>query len=167
MKGLKFYMICGIVFVSILGTLLHFAYIWSGNNIFIGLFSPINESIWEHTKLIFFPLLLYTMYLDKKKGKEYPCITSAMGFASLFGVFLIIVLFYTYSGMLGFHVAFVDISIFYISVLLAFYSAYRFANSCKLESYSMLLQILQIAFLCLFIFFTFFPPNLPLFISPK
>ncbi len=165
MKSLKFYMICGIVFVSILGTLLHFAYIWSGNNIFIGLFSPINESIWEHTKLIFFPLLLYTMYLDIKKGKEYPCITSAMGFASLFGVFLIIVLFYTYSGMLGFHVAFVDISIFYISVLLVFYLAYRFANSCKLESYSMLLQILQIAFLCLFIFFTFFPPNLPLFMT--
>ena len=58
MKGLKSYIITGIIFVSIVGTLFHFVYEWSGNNILIGLFTPINESIWEHTKLIFFPIAI-------------------------------------------------------------------------------------------------------------
>lgn len=167
MKGLKFYLTQGVVFVSVLGTLLHFAYNWSGNNLLVGLFTPINESIWEHAKLIFFPLLFYALYLDKRIGKDYPCINSAIRFASLFGVTLIIVLFYTYSGILGFHVAFVDISIFYISVILVFYLAYQLTNSCKAEPYGTILQILEFVLLCLFIFFTFFPPNLPLFINPK
>lgn len=158
-------MIHGFLFVAMLGTLLHFAYNWSGNNILVGLFAPINESIWEHTKLIFFPLLIYTLYLDRKIGKDFPCINSAMCSASLLGVVLILVLFYTYSGILGFHVAFVDISIFYISVILVFSLAYRVTNSCKTEAYDTFLHILVIVLLCLFVFFTFSPPNLPLFMT--
>ena len=167
MKGLKFYLTQGAVFVSVLGTLFHFAHNWSGNNLLVGLFTPINESIWEHTKLIFFPMLFYALYLDKRIGKDYPCINSAMRFASLFGVTLIIVLFYTYSGILGFHVAFVDISIFYISVILAFFFAYRLTLSYKTDAYSVFLKLLLIALVVCYLLFTFFPPNIPLFINPK
>lgn len=49
------------IFISILGVLLHFTYEWSGDNPAIGLFSAVNESTWEHLKLIFFPMLLLTM----------------------------------------------------------------------------------------------------------
>lgn len=166
MKGLKSYMIKGAIFVSILGTILHFAYEWSGNNIIVGLFTPINESIWEHTKLIFFPMLIYSLYLKKKIGTQYPCISSAMTFGALFGVLLIIALYYTYSGIIGYNVSFVDISIFYISVIIAFYTAYRLTLSCSAERYNSVLQILQIILICLFITFTFSPPGIPLFINP-
>ena len=47
--------IIGFVFVSVIGTLAHFVFEWSGNNTVVGLFCPINESPWEHLKLIFFP----------------------------------------------------------------------------------------------------------------
>lgn len=47
--------IVGILFVSVLGVLMHFVYEWSGSNRFVGLFAPINESTWEHMKLLFFP----------------------------------------------------------------------------------------------------------------
>lgn len=43
------------IFISILGVLLHFTYEWSGDNPAVGLFSAVNESTWEHLKLIFFP----------------------------------------------------------------------------------------------------------------
>ena len=43
---------------SVLGTLFHFVYGWSGENPVAGLFFPVNESTWEHLKLIFFPILL-------------------------------------------------------------------------------------------------------------
>ena len=49
------------IFISILGVLLHFTYEWSGDNPAVGLFSAVNESTWEHLKLIFFPMLLLTL----------------------------------------------------------------------------------------------------------
>ena len=42
--------IIGFVFVSVIGTLAHFVFEWSGNNTVVGLFCPINESPWEHLK---------------------------------------------------------------------------------------------------------------------
>lgn len=165
MKGIKSYIITGIIFVSILGTLFHFVYAWSDNNVLIGLFTPINESIWEHTKLIFFPMLIYSIYLSKKISMEYPCINSAMTLGSLFGIILIIVLFYTYSGIIGFNITFADISIFFISVITSFYIVYKATIYCKTDDYSTILKSVQIALICLFIIFTFFPPNIPLFIE--
>ncbi len=166
MKGLKSYIIRGIIFTSILGTLFHFVYKWSGGNFFVGLFSPINESIWEHTKLIFFPILIYSLLPNKDIKEKYPCIDSAMVSGSLIGVLSIIVLYYTYSGIIGFNVAFADILIFYLSVILSFYVIYSFTLSCKAEKYFKILQILQIIMVCLFVAFTLYPPDIPLFLNP-
>lgn len=62
-------------FISILGVLLHFTYEWSNDNPAVGLFSAVNESTWEHLKLIFFPMLLLTMIeflWDHIKDKPLP-----------------------------------------------------------------------------------------------
>ena len=167
MKGIKTYILTGIIFVSVVGTLLHFAYQWSGNNVLVGLFTPINESIWEHTKLLFFPMLLYSLYINKKINKQYPCINSAMIFGALSGVLLIIVLFYTYSGIVGFHTPIVDMSIFYISVITSFYIVYQTAIKCTVDNYSTILKIIQFALICFYIIFTFSPLDIPLFINPE
>lgn len=166
MNSLKSYIIKGIIFVSVIGTLLHFAYSLSGNNFAVGLFTPVNESIWEHTKLLFFPMLIYSLYFSKKIKDDYHCVLSAMNLGALSGVLLIIVLFYTYSGIIGDNIAFADIAIFYISVITSFYIAYKAMLSCKIDKYNVALQILSIVLVCLFITFTLYPPNIPLFIKP-
>ncbi len=166
MKVIKQNIILGIIFVSVLGTLLHFAYNMSDNNLFVGLFTPINESIWEHTKLIYFPMLIYSIYLNVKLKDNYPCIFSAILLSALFGVLLIITLFYTYSGIIGYHISYIDISIFYISVIASFYLAYKLALSCKTKDVENLLQILNILMVSVFIIFTFNAPDIPLFINP-
>lgn len=167
MKTLKSYMITGIIFVFILGTLAHFLYDWSGNNLIVGIFTPINESIWEHTKLLFFPMLIYSFYLNKKSGKDFPRISAGMISGEIVGIILIVSLFYTYSGIIGYNVAFADISIFYISVSLAFYVAYKTTPSCSADSYAIVLKAIQFAIVVLYIFFTLYPPQIPLFISPE
>ncbi|MDD7025196.1 MAG: DUF6512 family protein, partial [Oscillospiraceae bacterium] len=58
MNKLKCYTITGILFVIITGTISHFVYEWSQNNFILGLFFPVNESTWEHMKLLFFPMLI-------------------------------------------------------------------------------------------------------------
>ena len=56
----RFFTILGMIFTGVIGTFLHFLFQWTANHPAIALFSPVNESIWEHLKLLFFPVLLFT-----------------------------------------------------------------------------------------------------------
>ena len=57
----RFFTVLGMIFTGITGTLLHFLFQWSTYKPAIALFSSVNESTWEHLKLLFFPVLLYTL----------------------------------------------------------------------------------------------------------
>ena len=60
------------IFIMIVGTLLHFTFGWSNNNPLVGTFSAVNESTWEHLKLLFFPMLISTIIGFSYKGKVIP-----------------------------------------------------------------------------------------------
>lgn len=53
--------ILGVFFTIIVGTLLHFTYDWTGQSALVGLFSAVNESTWEHLKLLFVPFFIWTI----------------------------------------------------------------------------------------------------------
>lgn len=163
MKQLKSYTIVGIVFVLILGSLSHFFYQWSNNNFFAGLFTPVNESIWEHMKLLFFPMLLYSLVMIPKLKENYPCIRSAYGAGILVGTLLIPILFYTYTGILGYHMMILDIGTFVLSVIIAFYFVYMLTINCKTENFTLLLFTLICILTICFIVFTYAPPGIQLF----
>lgn len=55
------WVLCTTLFAFLLGALFHNIYPWTGSNAFIGLFFPISESIWEHLKLAFYPLIITWM----------------------------------------------------------------------------------------------------------
>lgn len=163
-------MIIGIFFVSVLGTFAHFFYEWSGNNRLIALICPVNESTWEHMKLLFFPMLLYTFFPGKKRIYEYMkkaskniVSSSAMLFGNLFGSFLIPVFFYTYSGILGYNITWIDIAIFYLCVILAFLFA-GWMNTRETGRFcrSLLFGVVLL-FLIFFFVFSFYPPDIALF----
>lgn len=173
MNKLKKYILSGIIFVSVFGTLAHFVYEWSGKNPVIGLFFPVNESTWEHIKLLFFPMLVYLFYMQRKLKPHYPNILPSLFCGLLLGCILIPVLFYTYSGILGRTVIWVDIAIFYISVLTAFFFIYR-QNRPKAEHFFCSphhskkagLYCLVLLFAIAFFVFTFLPPDIGIFHSP-
>ena len=166
MKELKCYCIIGIIFVIVTGTLTHFVYDWSGNNFIVGFFFPVNESTWEHMKLCFFPMLLYSLYLICMMKDTHPCICSASAAGILSGTFAIPVLFYTYTGILGRNFLPLDIGVFIVSVLIAFRTVYKLTVSCKVRCYMGLLWIaVAILGLC-FVLFTYLPPDIGLFREP-
>lgn len=166
MSKLKSYTIAGAIFVIIIGSVSHFVYDWSGNNFILGFFFPINESTWEHMKLCFFPMLIYSLYMNRKLKHDYPCITSSLLAGILLGTFLIPVLFYTYSGILGRNIMFFDIAVFFISVLFAFASVYKMTLSCKMDACTVSLQsLIWILAVCFFVF-TYYPPKLGIFAIP-
>ena len=166
MKQLKSYILTGTVFVLILGSLSHFFYEWSGSNFIVGLLSPVNESTWEHIKLLYFPMLLYSVFAIPRLKGNYPCITSAFLSGTLVGTFLIPVIFYTYTGILGYHLFILDILTFVLSVMAAFYLVFQLSVSCSMNRFLPFLYFLVYFMILSFAVFSFFPPNIGLFADP-
>ena len=55
----------GFTFTSVMGTLLHFLYELSGGRLWAAVISGVNESTWEHMKLLFWPLFLFALILTE------------------------------------------------------------------------------------------------------
>lgn len=124
-KRLFFWEAGGFLFAGVMGTLLHFAYEWSGGSILTAAFSAVNESTWEHMKLLFFPMFLFSVVQVCVLGKNYPNLLAVRAVSTLAGLVLIPALFYTYTGVLGFHVMWADAAVFFLADLGAFVLDFR------------------------------------------
>jgi hypothetical protein len=163
-KVIKF-TIFSIVFVAILGTLLHFSFEWSNDNLLVGAFSAVNESTWEHLKLLFFPMLITTILGYFYIGKDLSVFLCARVFGIISAILFTIIFFYTYSGILGTNISFLNIATFYIAVITGEYISYKVMLSNLACNNSRAIISLVLLFFC-FIFFTYFPPKIGLFKVP-
>lgn len=146
-----------ILFVIVLGTLMHFMYNWSGKHPFAGLIAPVNESVWEHMKLLFFPMLLTGLWLLRHETD--PCRISAFHAGLLLGTGLIAGIHYAYVKALGQSYLILDIADFILSVLLAFGFFRFFSSSCLLGKLSPITSIAVFLMLICFFIFTYHPPD--------
>ena len=150
--------------VTLAGTILHFLYGWTGGSVWAAPFSGVNESVWEHMKLLFWPLLFFALVQRLCfRGQENFWRVKLRG--TLLGLLLIPVLFYTCNGAFGKSPDWLNIAIFYISAGAVFlFEHWAFQNLRRPSR-------LAFAVLCLvgvlFIIFTFAPPRFPLFQDPN
>ena len=158
----------GFAAVAVLGTLLHFTYDWSGKWVVAASFSAVNESTWEHMKLLFMPLFLVTVVQVCFLGRTYANFLAVRACTALVGLALIPTLFYTYTGILGYHLMWADIAVFLLADRGMFLLAFRLLSSGRRgalwEQIAGLLVLWGLAFL--FVWFTFRPPVLGLFLDP-
>lgn len=166
MKTIKSYLTAGFFFCSILGTLAHFFYEWSGYNIIVGMFSPISESCWEHMKLTFFPPIVWSLLMPSSLENQRPALRSAVLVGTLSGTAAVPVLFYTYSGIIGKNFAPADIAIFYFCVALIFLIAWKIRDQKKLCVLKPYIYFAAVSAAVLFFLFTLFPPNTGIFAVP-
>ena len=162
----KNYMIIGFLFVSVLGTLAHFFYEWSGSNMVVGLFTPINESVWEHLKLLWFPTLLFTLLCHIKLQDGYPLLFSAITAGSIAGCILIPIIYYTYTFFTGRNIAVIDIGSFFVANAVSFVLAYKICRTRWGIKLFVPAIIAALAISLIFFQFTFYPPALELFAEP-
>ena len=166
-RSIPFWQIAGFLFTSILGTFLHFLFDLSGGSILAALVSAVNESIWEHMKLIYVPMLIFSVlesFYIEKANPSFWCV-KLVGF--LTALLLIPVIYYTYTGVLGINADWFNITIFFLAAGAAFYLETRLLQSnrsCSLPKWVALGLILTIGLL--FLLFTFLPPQIPLFQDP-
>ena len=155
--------IVGTIFIVFLGTALHFTYALSGNNPFVGSFSAVNESVWEHLKLPFWPSLLWVlieMYpLRKIAGNFF----AAKATGTVIMVVLIPVVFYSYTAFTE-EILAVDIATFMIAVIIGQIASFKLFKQGKHSKPTEIIAIIVLALLAiLFITFTFYPPHFPIF----
>ena len=156
----------GFAFTSLLGTLLHFLYDILGEAIWISPFSGVNESTWEHMKLLFWPMFIYTVFQSffYRKRRDYWGIKLK---GILLGLILIPVIFYTYNGVIGKSPDFINIAIFFVSAAVAY--AYE-ARELKNDTKEHIPKPLALTALCivavLFIIFTLKTPEIGIFKDP-
>ena len=158
--------LAGFTLSTLAGTLLHFLYDWTDGSILIAPFSGVNESTWEHMKLLFWPLFLFALVqrLFFKKQKNYWCVKLA---EVLLGLVLIPALFYTYNGVFGRSPDWINIAIFYVSALLVFLFEWWMFKQDWLQCKHPRISIVVICLIgMLFVVFTFTPPQIPLFQDP-
>ncbi len=160
---IKKYIISGIVFTSIVGTLSHFFYQWSGKNPLVAFISPVNESTWEHMKLIFFPMLLFSLFVPALLKEAAPSLTGALILGNLLGTLSIPILFYTYTGIIGQNFFIADLAVFFVAVLAAWSTVWKLRDSEKILRCRFLLYGLAVLMCLLFFIFTFRVPGIPLF----
>ena len=166
-KSISYWQTAGFIFTGILGTFLHFLFDSTGGSILAAFFSAVNESIWEHMKLLYYPMLLFALieyYFWGKNDKPFWCI-KLMGF--LFGLMLIPMLYYTYTGILGVSADWFNITIFFLAAGAAFCletKLFQSKFSCPFPSGLAFVLICLVA--VIFTVLTFAPPQIPFFQDP-
>ena len=167
-KRLNFWPLAGFLTVSALGTLAHFAYEWSGKQLLAGAFCAVNESTWEHMKLLFFPALLFTMIQIAAARERDGAIPAVRAVSITAGLLLIPVLYYTYTGALGRGFLAADIGIFLLSAAAAFLLDRVLRRRGALgDGWQQILGLLLLwGVMFLFVYLSFRPGHIPLFRDP-
>ncbi len=155
------------IILGIVASFSHFAYDLSGKNIIVGLFNPVNESVWEHLKFMFFPFLLWwiAMYFIKNKKCEIPLNTWIVSAAVSLVVapLSVVLLFYSYTGALGIESVFIDILLVFVCYFIAL-RASHFLKHSEPNKWTVMVSVIVIVIIFIaFIVFTFNPPKLPIF----
>lgn len=164
----KKYHIIGFIFTIIIGSLLHFTYEFSNKNIIIGYFSAINESTWEHLKLLITPIIVFSIIEYFVCGKQLDNFIIVKAFSILLGMITIVASFYTYTGIIGNNYLVLDIGTFILGVFIAYYFSYKMLQTDFLysEKYSYIGFLIIFLIVFLMIYYTVSPPRINLFLDP-
>lgn len=155
--------------ISVLGTLSHFIYNFSGEMSVVGLFFPVNESVWEHLKMILFPALIYSIFeyfTINEKPKNYFTATVSGIYC---GMFTIIAIYYIVNGIIGKDVEFVNIASYYVGVIALLIKRSKIIDEEKLTSKNakLFLSVILVINIILFFVWSFNPPSLGIFTPPQ
>ncbi len=165
-RSIGLWQLLGFGVTALGGTLLHFLYEWLGDAVWIAPFSGVNDSTWEHMKLLFWTMFLYAIiqsfFFRDREG--FWCVKTK---GILLGLLLIPVLFYTYNGAICKSPDWLNVVIFFLSAAAAYIYETRKFNSgttvCKKPKRSLALLCLIAV---LFIIFTFKTPEIGIFRDP-
>lgn len=163
------WILAGIPVLFILGSLMHFLYDFTGQSTLAALFAPVNESVWEHSKLVLWPVILWWVLYDRFRGAQEqlcrePWYAGAL-FALLGSLLTMPLIYYFYTEAFGTELLWVDILILLLSLLAGQIGGLHMYRRSSGINPSLVLLIFG-AVVLIFVLFTFWPPRIPWFQDP-
>ncbi len=155
----------GFFFIGLVGAALHFTYELSDfSSIMVAYFSAVNESTWEHLKMVFFPGLVFALveytYVRDKVNNYLVAKTAGLLIMPL----VIVIGWYIYAPAVGRSIFRVDLVLFYIAVFIGQFISYKLLTRPPMEKKfnNYAIGVFLVLFLA-FSTFTFYPPRIFLF----
>jgi hypothetical protein len=158
----------GFFLITIVGSLFHFCYEWSGGLKLVALFCAVNESVWEHLKIGIWPAFFYALYEYFSFGRRNKNFWIAKAAALYIIPITITFVFYLVKAFTGHHFLWLDIGMFVAAIALSQLVSYRIITSSKdYSKYKAAALILLTVMIIAFSLLTYFPPKLELFKDPR
>ena len=123
MKKIK---IIGVFLIFILSFISHFMYEWFPNTLFSILF-PVNESIWEHMKLIVTPVLIFSLIeyiVYRKKNISYNNFILSYAISLILGIIIYLMIYLPIDYIFGHSMIFAISLLFLIFIIVEVISYY-------------------------------------------
>lgn len=159
-------LVISFIFISVFGTLLHFTHNWLKNGVLLHIFSAINESTWEHMKLLIAPTLIVLLFQFLTTGTQYKNIFFGILILLIVEILTIPLIFEPLRLIIKKVPLFLSILIFYISILFGLLSEYFVLRN----RFFLLNETYSLAFILLIVIifgiFTYYPPRIFLFKDP-
>ncbi len=163
------WVLLGIPALFAVGSFLHFLYDITGQTPVVGIFSPVNESIWEHSKMVLWPAILWWLLYYYLQGKAFGIDQNSWFTAAFFSLLTTLatmpLVYYFYTEAFGVELLWVDILILLLAVSLGQLLGLHIYRHTK-GIPSIFVLLLFACVILLFIWFTFAPPQIPLFQDP-
>ena len=160
----------GIPIIFLLSVPLHFAYEFSGNNSIVGIFTPVNESIWEHLKLAMYPTtlwyIIYFLIFKNNHSLDIKSLFAQCTSSTLISIIIVVTFYYTYTGALGIHSLILDILSLVLGTSLGQTFSFIYFSKHAVTNINIYIA-LYVIMAVLFTLFTFIPPKLPIFLDPE
>jgi len=160
--------VASLPFVFVAGSLLHFTYDWFDRSPWIAPFAAIDESVWEHLKLAFWPAVAFSVLEAVVFGSHVRNFVLAKAVGLSVAPLTIVLGYYGYTSVLGFHTLAADLGLFGIAVTLgaaaslAVFAVGDFAVRGRIVGFAVI-----VAWIAAFASFTFQKPPLGLFHSEQ
>ena len=168
-RSILLWQFAGLTFASILGTLLHFLFEWTGFSLILAPFCAVNESTWEHMKLAYFPMLIFAIIQGRYFAKDNPSFWKIKLLGTVVALALIPVCFYTLGGSIGQYAGWINIILFFVALSVAYLLEgimLKRPQQTLQKAIKTLWILLLVTIGILFMIFTFATPQIPLFLDP-
>ena len=160
------WIILGIPVLFILGYFMHIIYDLTGQITLVGMLTPVNESLWEHLKMVLLPMIGWWGFYYYINREKYEINKDkwffALVIALISSILTILAFYYIYTQAFGIELLALDIFDLLLSVAVGQFLGlhmYKYSKGIKVQISIGILLLLVIVF----VIFTFSPPHIPLF----
>ena len=134
-------------------------------NTFISVIAPVNESIWEHMKLIVSSSLIFSIFeyfIYKKKNIEFNNFILSYAISCILGIIIYLLLYIPLNDIFG-HKAYIAISLLFLILIFVQVVSYYIMNKENIKHSSDIGILLIIIIYLIFGYLTYHPPKINLF----